>query len=105
LRLQLEPCTQATWGASYGDREQSISFKRPIPVHVTYQTAFTDDSGELQIRPDIYGYDRDILWLMLGDRGQHGPLERTRAVADGPRNRKHGASAGAIALCASLELA
>ena len=29
----------------------------PIPVHLTYQTAFVDDAGKLQIRDDIYGRD------------------------------------------------
>jgi murein L,D-transpeptidase YcbB/YkuD len=52
----------------YGDSEQIIPFQHLIPVHVTYQTAFTDDSGQLQIRPDIYGYDRDMIALLRGDR-------------------------------------
>ena len=52
----------------YGDSEQIIPFQHLIPVHVTYQTAFTDDSGQLQIRPDIYGYDRDMIALLRGDQ-------------------------------------
>jgi murein L,D-transpeptidase YcbB/YkuD len=32
----------------YGNMEQSIPFKNLIPVHVSYQTAFVDDAGELQ---------------------------------------------------------
>ena len=39
----------------FGAGERTINFKNPIPVHITYQTAFVDDAGELQIRPDIYG--------------------------------------------------
>jgi len=37
--------------------EYEIRFPRPIPIHLTYQTAFVDASGALQMRDDIYGYD------------------------------------------------
>ena len=52
----------------YGDRERTINFKTPIPVHLTYQTAFVDTAGQLQIRPDIYGHDRKIMNLMRNGR-------------------------------------
>ena len=29
-------------------------------VHLTYQTAFVDDAGKLQLREDIYGFDERI---------------------------------------------
>ena len=45
----------------YGSSERSITFKHPIPVYITYQTAFTDDAGKPQARADIYGLDRDLL--------------------------------------------
>ena len=53
----------------YGDSERTINFKTPIPVHLTYQTAFVDDAGQLQTRPDIYGHDKTILDLMRNGRG------------------------------------
>ena len=40
--------------AMYGTTERTINFKHPIPVYVTYQTAFTDDAGKPQRRADIY---------------------------------------------------
>lgn len=63
----------------YGDDERTISLKRPIPVHITYQTATVDEKGALIRREDIYGLDAAILRLMRGDE---------RAVADTaiPRN-------------------
>ena len=36
-------------------RRVNIQFQTPIPVHITYQTAFVDDDGRLQMRADIYG--------------------------------------------------
>jgi len=45
----------------YGRSEIDLRFTHPIPVHITYQTAFVDESGHLQIRPDIYGRDAQTL--------------------------------------------
>ena len=42
----------------YGRGERNINLKTPIPVYLTYQTVFIDDSGKIQIRPDIYELDR-----------------------------------------------
>jgi murein L,D-transpeptidase YcbB/YkuD len=53
----------------YGNSERTINFKTPIPVHLTYQTAFVDDAGQLQTRPDIYGHDKAILGLLRNGRG------------------------------------
>ena len=48
--------------------ERNINFKHPIPVYITYQTAYTDDAGKAQARADIYGLDRDMLRELHGDR-------------------------------------
>ena len=53
----------------YGNSERTINFKTPIPVHLTYQTAFVDDAGQLQTRPDIYGHDKVVLSLLRNGRG------------------------------------
>jgi murein L,D-transpeptidase YcbB/YkuD len=63
----------------YGDEERTIRLERPIPVHVTYQTAYVDDTGRLATRDDIYGLDAAILKQL------HGP-ERTVADKPIPRN-------------------
>jgi len=36
-------------------------------VHLTYQTAFVDDDGKLQIRDDIYGFDSRIHAILTTD--------------------------------------
>jgi hypothetical protein len=51
----------------YGTGERATNFKNPIPVYITYQTAFVDDAGQLQTRPDIYGLDKNITNLLKGD--------------------------------------
>jgi len=40
-----------------GDNEVEIALRRSLPVHLSYQTAFVDDHGDLVFRPDIYGLD------------------------------------------------
>ena len=43
-----------------GGPEQMIQLPRHIPVHITYFTAWVDDSGKLQTRPDLYGHDQQV---------------------------------------------
>ena len=45
----------------YGRSEIDIKFPTPIPVNITYQTAFVDDAGKLQIRKDVYGRDARMM--------------------------------------------
>jgi len=50
----------------YGRSERNVDLKNPIPVYITYQTAFVEDDNQLQIRRDIYGIDRKIINLLKG---------------------------------------
>jgi murein L,D-transpeptidase YcbB/YkuD len=63
----------------YGPSEVNIDFPTFIPVHLSYQTAFVDDSGKLEFREDIYGRDRALIALL------NGPEKR---VADVPVEHK-----------------
>jgi murein L,D-transpeptidase YcbB/YkuD len=54
--------------AMYGNTERSIKFTTPIPVYLTYQTAFVDDAGRLQTRADLYGLDKEYAKIMRDDR-------------------------------------
>ncbi len=40
-----------------GGPQRQVNFGRHIPVHITYFTAWVDDSGKLRVRDDIYGLD------------------------------------------------
>jgi murein L,D-transpeptidase YcbB/YkuD len=69
----------------YGDTERTINLKEQIPVHITYQTAFVDDSGQLQTRPDIYGHDRELLNVLRNQRQVADlPIERGSASSNKP---------------------
>jgi L,D-transpeptidase YcbB len=54
----------------YGHSEIDIKFPTAIPVNITYQTAFVDDAGKLQLRKDIYGRDAQMLALLKNTRGK-----------------------------------
>ena len=62
----------------YGSNEININFKKPIWVHLTYQTAFVDADGKLQFRDDVYGRDARMIEIMKGSE---------RRVADIPVER------------------
>ena len=34
-----------------------VALSQPIPLRVVYRTAYVDDAGDLQFRPDVYGWD------------------------------------------------
>jgi murein L,D-transpeptidase YcbB/YkuD len=54
----------------YGQSEIDLKFPTPIPVNITYQTAFVDDGGKLQLRKDVYGRDASMLALLRNTRGK-----------------------------------
>ncbi|HEX3917380.1 MAG TPA: hypothetical protein VHW60_08580, partial [Caulobacteraceae bacterium] len=47
-----------------------LKFPTPIPVNITYQTAFVDEAGKLQIRKDVYGRDAAMLALLRNAKGR-----------------------------------
>jgi L,D-transpeptidase YcbB len=54
----------------YGQSEIDLKFPTPIPVNITYQTAFVDDSGKLEFRKDVYGRDANMLALLRGGKSR-----------------------------------
>ena len=64
----------------FGSNEQELQIQPvPIWVHLTYQTAFVDDAGKLQLRRDIYGLDARLLAALRSERGVVEPAgERKR---------------------------
>ncbi len=51
----------------FGTSEIEVRLPTVIPVHVTYQTAFVDKAGKLQLRDDMYGRDKALLAILKGD--------------------------------------
>ncbi len=43
-----------------GGPQTQINLTRHIPVHITYFTAWVDDSGKLQVRSDLYHHDAEM---------------------------------------------
>jgi hypothetical protein len=54
----------------YGRSEININLPTPIPVNITYQTAFVDDAGKLEFRKDIYGRDATMIAMLKGGSGK-----------------------------------
>jgi murein L,D-transpeptidase YcbB/YkuD len=67
----------------FGPNETDIQFPTFIPVNLTYQTAFVDDAGKLELREDVYGRDRALLAILKSS---------DRKVADIPVEHKIDAS-------------
>lgn len=49
-------------------RETVVELDKPVPVHITYRTAFTQAKGRTQFRGDVYGRDAKI-WQALAKAG------------------------------------
>jgi murein L,D-transpeptidase YcbB/YkuD len=41
-------------------KEKFVKVKDPIPVLITYYTAWVDENGQLNFREDIYGHDSNL---------------------------------------------
>jgi L,D-transpeptidase YcbB len=46
-------------------KEEYVAVKYPVPVFITYYTAWVDDNGKLNFRNDIYGHDADMAGKMF----------------------------------------
>jgi len=71
IALPNEHFTPEKIRAMYGSSERNINFPTPIPVNITYQTAFVDEGGKLQIRRDIYGRDAAMLALLRNTKNKN----------------------------------
>jgi murein L,D-transpeptidase YcbB/YkuD len=57
LRNQPEWTPEKINEAMNSGKEKFVKVKDPIPVVITYYTAWVDDNGQLNFRNDIYGHD------------------------------------------------
>jgi murein L,D-transpeptidase YcbB/YkuD len=74
----------------YGHSEIDIKFPTPVPVNITYQTAFVDDAGKLQLRKDVYGRDAALQSILRGAKGRD--LEGVMARSQPSYSRPSGSS-------------
>ena len=45
---------------------QVVSLAEPLPVHITYLTAWTNKDGTVHFRDDVYGRDVPLRTALLG---------------------------------------
>jgi L,D-transpeptidase YcbB len=62
-----EGYTESRIRGMFGNSEVEVRLPTFIPVHVTYQTAFVDNGGKLQLRDDVYGRDKALLAILKSD--------------------------------------
>jgi murein L,D-transpeptidase YcbB/YkuD len=89
--------TPARIESMFGDGEININFPHPIPVHLTYQTAFVDQDGKLQFREDIYGRDARMIAILDNARERriaYIPVEHAPNTSAKPVRLPVGALAG-----------
>ena len=65
LRNQPEWTDTKIEDAMNSDKEKFVKLKKPVPVLITYYTAWVDEQGELNFREDIYGHDAQLTKKMF----------------------------------------
>jgi L,D-transpeptidase YcbB len=65
LRDQKEWTPEKIRQAMNGGKEQTVEVKKRMPVQINYFTAWMDEKGRLNFRPDVYGYDASVMKQMF----------------------------------------
>ena len=58
-----------------GDKTIRVPLAQPIPVFILYWTAFVDNAGAVEFRPDAYDWDREVLTLIGSVKGRDSSTE------------------------------
>ena len=48
-------------------KSKTLRLEQPVPIHLTYMTAWADDQGIVNFRPDIYNRDAQVLASLYND--------------------------------------
>ena len=65
LRNQPEWTPERIAEAMDSGTEKYVKLKDPVPVFITYYTAWVDDAGQLNFREDIYDHDKTLVSRMF----------------------------------------
>ncbi len=68
LREQKEWTPEKIKEAMNADKEQFVKLSKPVPVVITYYTAWVDENGALHFRDDVYGHDKLTSKRMFASR-------------------------------------
>lgn len=55
-------------GVIASGESRTVSLRRPVPVHLTYQTAWRDPDGTVNFRDDIYNRDKPVETVLFARR-------------------------------------
>jgi L,D-transpeptidase YcbB len=69
LRDQGEWTPERIQQAMSSDKEQSVQLNRPVPVAITYFTAWVDRNGQLHFSDDVYSHDDRTARMMFTNSG------------------------------------
>ncbi|MGQ0455970.1 MAG: L,D-transpeptidase family protein [Hyphomicrobium sp.] len=67
----------------FGPENNDVALDRPIPVHLTYFTAWVDEAGDVKSVSDVYGHEQRI---KLGLAGRWSEIEKNRDHLLPPEN-------------------
>ena len=56
--------------AMHSKKEQFVRVKNPVPVIITYFTAWVDETGKINFREDVYGHDQKIAEKLFLTQGK-----------------------------------
>lgn len=81
LKDRPEWSDQAMLDAMYGDHETTVTLAHPVPVFVSYFTAWVDGDGLLNFREDVYGHDQRMAERMFAPLQKKALLARSAPIA------------------------
>jgi murein L,D-transpeptidase YcbB/YkuD len=61
--------SQKIAAAMQGEKQQEVRVSKPVPVSITYFTAWADPHGVVQFRDDVYGHDRSTMQKLFVQGG------------------------------------
>jgi murein L,D-transpeptidase YcbB/YkuD len=65
LKDRPEWTDEAMLEAMHGDKEKWVTLAQPVPVFISYFTAWVDGEGLLHFRDDVYGHDHKMAMRMF----------------------------------------
>ena len=68
LRDQSDWTTAKINSAMNGGKEQTVNLRAKQPVTITYLTAWIDERGQLNFRPDVYNHDKEAMEKMFASK-------------------------------------
>jgi murein L,D-transpeptidase YcbB/YkuD len=74
LRGQSEWTPEKIREAMNSGKEQTVKLNNPVPVAITYYTAWVDRNGQLNFRDDVYKHDDRTARMMFTNSASRGDV-------------------------------